>query len=45
MGSFLEFDLYDSWDEFESILKKLSEVEDLIFVTNSEIYYYLNNGF
>jgi hypothetical protein len=44
-GHSWEFDLYDSWDEFESILKKLSEAEDLIFVTNSEIYYYLNNGF
>ncbi len=40
-GHSWEFDLYDSWDNFEKLLKKLSECEDLIFVTNSEIYYYM----
>ena len=40
-GHSWEFDLNDRWDEFERILEKLSKEEDLIFVTNSEIYYYM----
>lgn len=40
-GHSWELDLYNDWDNFEKMLKKLSECEDLIFVTNSEVYYYM----
>lgn len=42
-GHAYEFDLYDAWDKFEDILKKLSGHEDIFYGTNKEILLNENN--
>ncbi len=33
-GHSYEFDFFDAWDRFDSYFKRLSEMEDVIFITN-----------
>lgn len=37
-GHGYELDGYDYWDKFEEFLKLLSEADDIVFVTNAELY-------
>ena len=37
-GHAYEIDMYDLWDEFEAFVKKMSEQDDVVFVTNAELY-------
>ncbi|MBR5059242.1 MAG: polysaccharide deacetylase family protein [Clostridia bacterium] len=37
-GHGYEFDLNGNWDEFEAFIKMMSEQEDIVFVTNAELY-------
>lgn len=37
-GHGYEFDLNENWDEFEAFIKMMSEQEDIVFVTNAELY-------
>ena len=43
-GHSFEFDKYNEWDRIEEIFKLISNRDDILYMTNGEIYQYINNN-